>query len=79
MPYYPGQDYGGVELLAGGLNHQINEGAKNRKIRNIRNLKEGTSGPEKDAAETNVKTFRRTPITPWPKGLPMGFQNKYVS
>ena len=78
MPYYAGQDYGGVELLAGGLNHQINEGAKNRKIRNIRNLKEGTSGPEKDAAQQMLKRLGG-PQLPLAQGLPMGFQNKYVS
>ena len=38
---------------AGGFNHQINESGRTRKIRSIRNLKEGTSGPERDAAYRN--------------------------
>jgi|TARA_B100000085_G_scaffold127329_1_gene115907 hypothetical protein len=40
---------------AGGFNHQINESGRTRKIRSIRNLKEGTSGPERDAADQMLK------------------------
>jgi len=40
---------------AGGFNHQINESCKTRKSRSIRNLKEGTSGPERDAADQMLK------------------------
>ncbi len=40
---------------AGGFNHQINESGRTRKVRSIRNLKEGTSGPERDAADQMLK------------------------
>ena len=42
-------------FVAGGFNHPINESGKTRKIRSIRNLKEGTSGPERDAADQMLK------------------------
>ena len=38
-----------------GVSFPIDESGKNRKIRSIRNLKEGTSGPERDAAEQMLK------------------------
>ena len=42
-------------FVAGGFNHSINESSKNRKVRGIRTLKEGTSGAEKEAAEQMLK------------------------
>ncbi len=45
----------GSNFVAGGFNHPINESGKTRKIRSIRNLKEGTSGPERDAADQMLK------------------------
>ena len=38
-----------------GVSFPINESGANRKIRSIRNLKEGTSGPERDAADRMLK------------------------
>ena len=75
MPYYPGQDYGGVELLAGGF-RPASYGA-------IR----GGQTPYRFGPYLPYRGEERkeeeTPFIPIPlqqaQGLPMGFQNKYVS
>jgi HEAT repeat protein len=38
-----------------GVSFPINESGTTRKIRSIRNLKKGTSGPERDAADRMLK------------------------
>jgi len=75
MPYYPGQDYGGIELLAGGF-RPASYGA-------IR----GGQTPYRFGPYLPYRGEERkeeeTPFIPIPlqqaQGLPMGFQNKYVS
>ena len=49
------QERGGP--LVAGLSFDINESAKNRKIRSMKNLSEGTTGAEKAAADTMLKKF----------------------
>ena len=45
-----------------GVSFPINESGATRKIRSIRNLKEGTSGPERDAADRMLKKIG-SPLT----------------
>ena len=45
-----------------GVSFPVNESGKTRKIRSIRNLKEGSSGPERDAADRMLKKIG-SPLT----------------
>jgi len=49
------QERGGP--LVAGLSFDINESAKNRKIRSMKNLSEGTTGAEKAAADAMLQRF----------------------
>jgi len=67
MPYYPGQDYGGVQLLGASPSFEIPGGQTP--------YRRGPYLPFEDIPEDNA------PFIPIPRaqGLPMGFQNKFVS
>ncbi len=75
MPYYAGQDYGGVEQLAGGFR----PGAYGEIRGGQSPYRFGPYLPYRG----EEKKEEQTPFIPLPvqqaQGLPMGFQNKYVS
>ena len=67
MPYYPEQDYGGVQKLIADPSYAIPGGQTP--------YRRGPYLPFEDIPEDNA------PFIPIPRaqGLPMGFQNKFVS
>ena len=67
MPYYAGQDYGGVQQLTADPSYAIPGGQTP--------YRRGPYLPFEDIPEDNA------PFIPIPRaqGLPMGFQNKFVS
>jgi hypothetical protein len=79
MPYYAGQDYGEVQQLAADPSFQIPPTPQQLENRKNFDLFNDPRFPGARRTRHLIEDTLKLPRTPFAQGLPMGFQNKYVS